>query len=191
MQTWEKADIEQILLGAEDIDAITTRLAAKITEDLADNEGAAPKRPVLAVAVLRGSVVFFSDLIRKLPFGIELDFVKVSSYFAGTQSTGELRFDLDLRHEDCRDADILLVEDIVDSGRTLKILVQHLLDRGAHSVKTVALLDKPSRRAVDFEADYVGQVIPDVFVVGYGLDYAEKYRNLSYIGVLKPEVYAK
>ena len=181
-------DLECILLSAEQIDAITTRLADEIARDLCPNGTDTPGR-VVAVAVLNGSVLFFSDLIRKLPFVAEMDFVKVSSYFSGAQSSGTLQFRLDMSREDYADIDILLIEDIVDSGRTLNILTEQLKSRGARSVRTVSLLDKPERREVNFAPDYIGQTIPDAFVVGYGLDYDEKYRNLPYIGILKPEIY--
>ena len=146
---------------------------------------------LVVVSVIKGSVFFFVDLVRALKRPVELDFIKASSYYAGTTSSGELNIQLDLKRDDYENVDILLVEDIVDSGRTLKVLTEHLRERGAHSVRTVALLDKPSRRAVEFEADYIGATIPDEFVVGYGLDYNENYRELPFVGVLKPEVYTQ
>ncbi len=182
-------DIERILLTPEDIDAITTRLADDIRRDYTPADGGERARKLIVVAVMKGSVFFYVDLIRKLGMKMELDFVKVSSYYAGTSSSGQLKIALDLKRDDYENIDILLVEDIVDSGRTLKALTENLSGRGAHSVRTVALLDKPSRREVDYTADYIGAEIPDEFVVGYGLDYDERYRNLPYVGVLSPRVY--
>ena len=182
-------DLERVLISAEQIDGITTRLAEELRRDYCPDGKPNADRKVVVVAVLSGSVLFFADLIRKLPFPIQMDFVKVSSYFSGSRSTGELRFRLDLNRTDYEDIDILVVEDIVDSGRTLKMLTELLRSRGARSVRTVSLLDKPDRREVDYTPDYVGQTIPDAFVVGYGLDFNEKYRDLPYIGILKPEIY--
>ena len=182
-------DIERILLNSEDIDAITTRLGERIRRDYTPADGSDRTRKLIVVAVMKGSVFFYVDLIRKIGLPIELDFVKVSSYCAGTTSTGQLKIHLDLKRDDYENIDILLVEDIVDSGRTLKALTENLSGRGAHSVRTVALLDKPSRREVDYSADYIGAEIPDDFVVGYGLDYDERYRELPYVGVLSPRVY--
>lgn len=182
-----KKDIANILIDEQQLRAIVTRLADNIRRDYPQT----PERTMLVVAVIKGSVFFFVDLIRALNRPIELDFIKASSYYAGTASTGELDIRLDLRRDDYENVDILLVEDIVDSGRTLKVLTENLRARGAHSVRTVALLDKPSRRAVDFEADYIGATIPDEFVVGYGLDHNEKYRELPFVGVLSPDVYTQ
>ncbi|MBR0443714.1 MAG: hypoxanthine phosphoribosyltransferase [Clostridia bacterium] len=183
-------DIDHILLTQEDIDAITTRLADQISRDYTPKDGSERTRKLIVVAVMKGSVFFYVDLIRKLTLPVELDFVKVSSYYAGTSSSGQLKIHLDLKRDDYENIDILLVEDIVDSGRTLKALTENLSGRGAHSVRTVALLDKPSRREVDYSADYIGAKIPDEFVIGYGLDYDERYRDLPYVGVLKPSVYS-
>lgn len=183
-------DIDHILLTSEQIDALTTRLAADISRDYTPIPGE-PPRKLIVVAVMKGSVFFYVDLIKKITVPVELDFVKVSSYGAATVSAGQLKIHLDLKRDDYEKIDILLVEDIVDSGRTLSCLTANLRGRGAHSVRTATMLDKPSRREVDFHADYTGAQIPDEFVVGYGLDFDEKYRDLPYIGVLKPEVYAK
>ena len=121
----------------------------------------------------------------------EIDFMKVSSYGAGTKSSGRVNIILDLNRSDLADCDILVVEDIIDSGRTLAYLAEYLRINGAKSVKTCTMLDKPSRREVDFTPDYIGAEIPDEFVVGYGLDYNERYRSLPYVGVLRPEIYEK
>ena len=131
------------------------------------------------------------DLMKKVTLPVEIDFMKVSSYNKGTVSSGRVNILLDLNRRDLSECDVLVVEDIIDSGRTLSYLVDYLRLNGARSVKTCTLLDKPDRRVVDFTPDYRGLVIPDEFVVGYGLDYAEQYRALPYIGILKPEVYEK
>jgi hypoxanthine phosphoribosyltransferase len=184
-------DIDHVLISEEQLDAIITRLAHQINHDYAPSENTIRPRKLIVVAVMKGSVFFYADLIKKLNVPVELDFVKVSSYYAGTVTTGQLKIHLDLKRDDYENIDILLVEDIVDSGRTLSCLTENLRGRGAHSVRTVTLLDKPSRREVDYTADYIGAAIPDEFVVGYGLDFDEKYRDLPYIGVLKSEVYTK
>lgn len=177
--------IDHVLVSTEQIDAITTEIADKISEDFKDS-----KRLVL-LCILKGSVVFMGDLMKKVKIPVEIDFMKVSSYADGTKSSGRINIMLDLHRSDLSECDILIVEDIIDSGRTLSYLVEYLRLNGANSVKTCTLLDKPSRREVDFTPDYRGLEIPDEFVVGYGLDYAEQYRALPYIGVLKPEIYTK
>jgi len=134
--------------------------------------------------------MFATDLIRRIPLHCEMEFMKVSSYGKGTATSGFIQIHLDLKR-DIKGADVIVIEDIIDSGRTLQKLQSLLSDRGAHSVKCCTLLDKPDRRQVDMHVDYVGMVIPDEFVVGYGLDYDEKYRNLPYVGILKPSVYEK
>ena len=178
-------DIERILVGKEELDDICDRLAAQITAEYGDSP-----RDLVMVVVLKGSIMFATDLVRRIPRHVCLEFMKVSSYGAGTETSGFIQVHLDLKR-DIRGADVIIIEDIVDSGRTLEKLSGLLANRGAHSVRCCTLLDKPERRQVDFNADYVGRAVPDVFVVGYGLDYDEKYRNLSYVGVLKPEVYSK
>lgn len=178
-------DVEEILFDEKALCAICDRLAAEITKDHASSQ-----RKLLVLSILKGSLTFTADLMRRIPLPLELDFMKVSSYGSGTKSAGPLKITLDLNRDDINDLDILIVEDIVDSGNTLSKLKKHLADRGAHSVKICALLDKPSRREVPLKADYCGAEIPDKFVIGYGLDYDEKYRNLPYVGVLSPRVYA-
>ncbi len=178
-------DLSSILITKEEIDQITTTLAEKITEDYKN-----ATKPLMMVIILKGSVNFASDLMRKIPLPMSIEFMKVSSYGAGTKQSGEIKVQLDLKTDNLENYDILVIEDIVDSGRTLSRLTQLLRGRCAESVKTCTLLDKPSRREVEFIPDYCGRVIPDEFVVGYGLDYAEKYRNLPYIGVLDPKVYS-
>ena len=139
------------------------------------------------VALLRGSVPFLAELIKHIDLDIEYDFMDVSSY-AGTESTGDIKILKDL---DCsiRNENVILVEDIIDTGRTLKTVTRMMWEKGAADVKIVTLLDKPDRRTVEIEADYVGFTIPNEFVIGYGLDFNQKYRNLPYIGVLKEECY--
>lgn len=177
-------DIERVLLPEEELDAIITRLAHELDRDYAG----ADKRLVL-VCILKGSVVFMGELMKKITVPVEIDFMRVSSYGGNTKTTGNVNIVLDLMRKDMDQCDILVVEDIIDSGRTLSHLVQYLTMKGAKSVRTCTLLDKPSRREVDFHVDYVGKEIPDEFVVGYGLDYNEKYRALPYVGILKREVY--
>ena len=179
------ADIERILVSEKEIDEITTRLAGQIDEDYKDSG----KRLVL-LCILKGSIVFMGDLMKKIKLPVEIDCMKVSSYGRGTASTGTVNIHLDLVRPDLPDCDILIIEDIVDSGITLSYLVKYLEGKGANSVKTCTLLDKPSRRRVDYTPDYCGIAIPDEFVVGYGLDYDEKYRALPYVGILKSEVYS-
>ena len=176
------ADVERILVSEEEIDKITTRLAKQIDEDYKNSE----KR----LCILKGSIVFMGDLMKKIKLPVEIDCMKVSSYGRGTNSTGSVNIHLDLVRPDLPDCDILVIEDIVDSGITLSYLVKYLIGKGAHSVKTCTLLDKPSRRKVEFVPDYCGVEIPDEFVIGYGLDYDERYRALPYVGVLKPSVYS-
>lgn len=178
-------DIERVLVGEEELGAICDRLAAQITAEYGDSP-----RDLVMVVVLKGSVLFAADLVRRIPRQVCLEFMKVSSYGAATETSGFIQVHLDLKR-DIKGADVIIIEDIVDSGRTLEKLSGLLANRGAHSVKCCTLLDKPERRQVAFNADYVGKVVPDVFVVGYGLDYDEKYRNLPYVGVLKPSVYEK
>ena len=179
------SDCTYIMLTAEEISALTDRIAAEVQAAYQDS----PRRLIMVV-ILKGSMPFAAELLKRLTIPVELEFMKVSSYGAGTKSSGEIKISLDLVRDDLQDIDLLLVEDIVDSGRTLSRLTNLLKNRNAHSVRTCTLLDKPSRREVEFNPDFCGQTIPDEFVVGFGLDYDEKYRNLPFIGVLKPEIYS-
>lgn len=174
-------DFKEILVDTDEIAQICKRLGEQIS---ADYEG----KNLLLVSVLKGGVVFLTDLMRNITCDCKIDFLSVSSY-NGTKTTGHVSFkkDLDLNPEGC---DILIVEDILDSGITLTYLKKVLADRNANSIKICAFLDKPTNHKIEIEADYVGKVIPDEFVVGYGLDYNEKFRNLPYVAVLSPEVYA-
>ncbi len=176
-------DVKEILVSEEELDKITSRLAAEIDRDYADKR-------LLLVCILKGSLVFMGDLMKKLTIPVEIDCMKVSSYGAGTVTTGSVNIYLDLIRPDLNECDILIIEDIIDSGTTLSYLTKYLLGKGAKSVRTCTLLDKPSRRKVDYVPDYCGLEIPDEFVVGYGLDYAERFRALPYVGILKPEVYS-
>ena len=179
-------DCAYTLVSAEEISAMVDRLAAEIQATY-EHSG----RLLVMVVILKGSMPFASDLMKRLDLPLELEFMKVSSYGAGTKTSGEIKVSLDLNRDDLKDIDLLVVEDIVDSGRTLSRLTQLLKNRNAHSVRTCTLLDKPSRREVEFRPDFCGTAIPDEFVIGYGLDYNEKYRNLPFVGVLKREVYEK
>lgn len=182
-------NIQSVLYDAEATQAIVARLGNEITEYYKKN-GLSKNGKLVAVAVLKGAVVFFADLIRQIKLPIEIAFITASSYGAGTQSSGNVSLGLSLSPELCRDADIMVVEDILDSGHTLSRVVAAFEEMGAHSVTLCTLLDKPARRAVPIKANFVGVEIPDAFIVGYGLDFAEDYRHLPYIGVLKPEAYS-
>ncbi len=175
-------NIKKILISKEEIEEKVKELGEQISKEY---EGKQP----LMVCVLKGAVLFMSDLSRYLTIPVEMDFMAVSSYGASTESSGVVRIlkDLDATIEG---RDIIIVEDIIDSGLTLSYLIDLLHRRNVQSIKVVTLLDKPHRRTVDLKPDFCGFTIPDEFVVGYGLDYAEKYRNLPYIGVLKSEVYS-
>ncbi|AUS07553.1 hypoxanthine phosphoribosyltransferase [Laceyella sacchari] len=174
-------DIKEVLISEEQIKEKVRELGQRLSEEYKDLNP-------LCICVLKGAVPFMADLIREMPIKMEMDFMAVSSYGNSTTSSGVVRIlkDLDASIEGRH---VLIVEDIIDSGLTLSYLVEMLKGRNAASVKIVTLLDKPDRRKVDLSPDYCGFTIPDAFVIGYGLDFAEKYRNLPYIGVLKEEVY--
>ncbi len=175
-------DIEKIMITEEEIQARIVELGAKLTAEYQD------KFP-LAVGVLKGAMPFMTDLMKRFDSYIEVDFMDVSSYGNATVSSGEVKILKDL-NTSIEGRDIIIIEDIIDSGLTLSYLVNQFKSRKAKSIKIVTLLDKPSGRKVDLSADLVGFKVPDGFVVGYGLDYCEKYRNLPYIGILKREVYS-
>lgn len=177
-------DVERVLINEKELEEINERLSKQIYEDYKDS-----KRPMMIIVILKGSLIFASDLVKKLNMPLEIEFMKVSSYGAGTKSSGEIKIHLDLMRDNLENYDIIIVEDIVDSGRTLSRLTTLLSNRNANSVKTCTLLDKPSRREVEFYPDYIGKTIPDEFVVGYGLDYDEEYRNLPFVGILDPKIY--
>lgn len=182
---FDERDCKSILLTPEEIDSITTRLARAIEDTYKDSN-----KLLVMIVILKGSIPFATDLMRKIHLPMQLEFMKVSSYGSGTKASGEIRIHLDLTRENLEQYDLLVVEDIVDSGRTLSRLTQLLANRNASSVRTCTLLDKPSRREVEFTPDFCGAQIPDEFVIGYGLDYAEDYRNLPFVGILKPEIYS-
>ncbi|WP_313894871.1 hypoxanthine phosphoribosyltransferase [Psychrobacillus sp.] len=175
-------DILKILLTEEQIQEKTKELGAALTAEYAE------KFP-LAIGILKGAMPFMSDLMKRVDTYIEMDYMDVSSYGNATVSSGEVKIVKDL-NTSVEGRDILIIEDIIDSGMTLSYLVELFKYRKAKSIKIVTLLDKPTGRKVDLKADFVGFEVPDAFVVGYGLDYAEKYRNLPYVGVLKKEVYS-
>lgn len=174
-------DMQEILFTPEALAQRVKELADQITRDYAG------KRPMI-VGTLRGSFVFMADLVRQIDLPLTVDFLSASSYGSGTESSGQVKLKLDLG-DDIAGRDVLIIEDIVDSGNTLSKLLPELQKRGPASLKVCALLDKPERRVLPFQADYVGFTIPDAFVVGYGLDFDQQYRQLPYIGVLKPSVY--
>ena len=178
--------IERILFTEEDIKEATKKVASRINADYKDITGT-----TVLLCILKGSLVFCSDLMRELDFPTELEFMKVSSYGSGTVSSGDLKISLDIGRDDISDVNFIIVEDIIDTGTTLSRLHALLLKRGAKSVKTATLLNNPSRRCVEYDPDYVGLMMPNEFVVGYGLDYNEQFRQLPYIGVLKPEIYKR
>ncbi|HIR51811.1 MAG TPA: hypoxanthine phosphoribosyltransferase [Candidatus Onthovicinus excrementipullorum] len=178
-----REDIERILLNEEQIHTIVAGLGRRISTDYQGKN-------LLMVSVLKGSVVFMADLMRAIDIPCRIDFMAVSSYGSGVKTSGVVKIvkDLDINLEGY---DLLIVEDILDSGVTLSYLKKMLMDRGPASVRICTFLDKPERRKADIIPDYVGASVPDEFVVGYGLDYDEKYRNLPYLGVLKEAVYSK
>ncbi|MEG0877851.1 MAG: hypoxanthine phosphoribosyltransferase [Oscillospiraceae bacterium] len=175
-------DVLKVLLTEEEIAAKVADMGKQISKDYAGKN-------LMLVTVLKGAVVFLADIMREIDIHAEIDFMVVSSYGAGVKSSGVVKIikDLDVALEG---KDILIIEDILDSGLTLNYIKDLLTGRNPASIKIATLLDKPIRRKVDLQADYVGFVVPDEFVIGYGLDFDEKYRNLPYIGVLKPEVYS-
>ena len=174
-------DIERILLTRDEIEAKVSEIGRRITEDFRD-------RDPIFVGVLKGCFIFMADLMRHVDIKCSMDFMAVSSY-SGTSSTGAVKINKDLS-QDIEGRHVIIVEDILDSGVTLSYLKRYLMGRKPASINIVTLLDKPARRKADVYADYSCFEVPDAFVVGYGLDYNEHYRNLPYIGVLKPEVYS-
>lgn len=174
-------DIREILIAEDALQSKVAELGAKITEDYKDKD-------LLLVCVLKGAVIFVSDLMRQIDLPLDIDFMAISSYGTNTQSSGVVRILKDL-NTSIENRHVLIVEDIIDSGLTLSYLVENLKSRGPSSVEICTILDKPDRRAINLDIKYTGFQVPDEFVVGYGLDYAEKYRNLPYIAILKEEIY--
>ena len=176
-------DLDRVLVKREEIAEKVRELGERITRDY---EGKYP----IVVCILKGAGVFFADLIRELDIPLDIDFMAISSYGSSTKSTGVVKLVKDL-DRDVYGRDVLVVEDIVDSGMTLSYIKKELLQRGAASVRIATLLDKPARRRVELDVEYSCFNIPDAFVVGYGLDYDEKYRNLPDVGILHPRIYTK
>lgn len=174
-------DIQEVLFSEEQLDACVRKIAAQIEKDYEGKE-------IMLIGVLRGSFVFMADLSRHIDLPCTLDFMAVSSYGKGTSSSGQVQITKDLS-SDISGKHIIVIEDILDSGNTLSYLLKLLEQRNPASIRLCTLLDKPERRVKHVDVHYSGFTIPDAFVVGYGLDYAEQYRNLPYIGILKPEVY--
>ena len=174
-------EIEKVLITKEELKERIAQLGQEIYNDYLDE-------PIFALCILRGSFVFFADLVRNIDKPVEVAFLHAASYFGGTESAGHVKIDEHM--VDVTDKNLIIIEDIVDSGRTLAALKEQFKDRNPRSIKICTLLDKPDRRVVPVDVDYVGFVVPDEFVVGYGLDYDQKFRNLPYIGVLKREVYS-
>lgn len=178
-----KEDVKEILFSEEVLRKRVKELAVQISSDYKGKE-------LVVVGILKGSVVFTAELIKDIDIYCELDFMAVSSYGNSTETTGVVRILKDLDNS-IEGKHILIVEDIVDTGTTLSYLLKYLKARKAASIEIVALLNKPARRKVELPVKYIGFEVPDAFIVGYGIDYAEKYRNLPYIGILKPEIYEK
>ena len=176
-------DVESILVNEEKIKEIVSKIGSEINRDLNG-------KPLLVIVILKGSTPFAMDLIRTLDMPVEIDFMQVSSYGKSTETGGFINVKRDLE-QDVTGKNLLIVEDIIDSGNTLSKLKSLFQDRNAKSVRICTMLDKPSRRVVDVKVDYCGVEIPDEFVIGYGLDYNEQYRNLPYVGILKRSVYEK
>lgn len=174
-------DIREILFSEDRLSGIVHSMGARISEDYRDKN-------LLMVSILKGSVVFMSDLMRSVTVPCSIDFMAVSSYGSGVKTSGVVKIikDLDIN---LKGYDVLVVEDILDSGLTLSYILELLQAREPKSIRLCTLFDKPDRRTVSIQADYVGTLVPDEFIVGYGLDYDEKYRNLPFVGILKPEVY--
>lgn len=181
MQSVMDRDIDKILITAQEISDKIKEVGAQITEDYKGKD-------ILMIGILKGSVTFMADIMREIGVHTELDFMSVSSYGSAVKSSGVVKINKDL-DVPLQGRDVLIVEDILDSGLTLSYLRELLRDRNPASIKIVTLLNKPARRVADIQPDYCCFEIPDEFAVGYGLDYNERYRNLPYVGVLKPEVY--
>ncbi len=177
------SDIKSVLFTKDQLSTRIKELANQISNDYRDKE-------CVMISVLKGSFIFYADLVREIDFHTTINFLRVSSYGSGSKSSAEVTFKYPM-DVDVAGKHVLVIEDIIDSGNTYVFLKKYFTEKGALSVNMCALLDKPERREVDINAEYVGFNIPNEFVVGYGLDYNEKYRNLPYIGILKPEVYNK
>ena len=175
-------DIEKILVSEKEIEGFVNTLAKQIEKDYNGKE-------FVMVGLLKGSISFMADIMKKVNLDFAIDFMVASSYGSATESSGNVEIKKDVSMP-IANKDILIIEDIIDSGNTLSFIVKYLLSKGANSVKICTLFDKPLRRKVDIKPDYSGMLVPDEFIVGYGLDYDEKYRNLPYVGILKRSVYS-
>ncbi len=175
-------DCERVLISEEKIKVMVKEIAQRINEDYKGKN-------LLMVGLLKGSIVFMADLMKEISVDCKIDFICVSSYGSGTESKGRINLIKDVS-QSVEGLDVLIVEDIIDSGNTLSFILKYFEAKGANSVKICTLLSKPDRRVVEIPVDYIGAEIPDEFVIGYGLDYAEKYRNLPYVGILKRSVYS-
>ncbi len=175
-------DMESMLVSEKEIENIVNSLAKQIEKDYNSKD-------FIMIGLLKGSVVFMADLMRKINLDFAIDFIVVSSYGSSTTSSGRVNVIKDVS-QSVEGKDILIVEDIIDSGNTLDFITKHLKAKGARSIRICTLFNKPDRRVADIAVDYSGMIIPDSFIVGYGLDFDEKYRNLPYVGILKPSVYS-
>lgn len=175
-------DVERVLYSEEQIDEMVCKLAQQINKDYEGKE-------LILVGLLKGSITFMSDLMKKITLKCKIDFICASSYGNGTESTGRVNIIKDVS-QSVENCDVLIIEDIIDSGNTLDFILRYFDAKKANSVKICTLLNKPSRRKIDIPVEYIGADIPDEFVIGYGLDYAEHYRNLPFIGILKPCIYS-
>ncbi len=180
-------DISKILVSQEEITGAVKRIAREMEADLKDSD-----KKILIMGTLKGAVVFMADLLKEFNLRAEIDFVKVSSYGSGTESTGVVSLKANPDYNDLAEYNVIVIEDILDTGNTLAFLLDYLKNKmNAHSVRLCTLFNKPERRQKEVKVDYQGFIIPDEFIVGYGLDYDEQYRNLPYVGILKPEIYNK
>jgi hypoxanthine phosphoribosyltransferase len=175
-------DVGEVLISHQQIRERTAELGRQITEDYRG-------RDPLLICILKGGLMFLADLMREIDLPLEIDFIAVSSYGDSTESSGVVRILMDLERN-IRERHVLIVEDIIDTGRTLSYIIENLRTRGPATIRVCTLLDKPARRELEIPIDYVGFTIPDRFVIGYGLDYGEIYRNLPFVGILKPELYS-
>lgn len=183
-RSFAEKEIKEIFYTAEQLKEATERIGKQITDDHKNSSN-----KLLMVCILKGSVCFFADLLREINMPCEIDFMQASSYGSGTNTSGTIKIGLDLKKQDLTGYDVVVVEDILDTGNTLYHTMNVIRHKNPESLKLCALFNKPDRRKIDISVDYEGYVIPDEFIVGYGLDYDEEYRNLPYVGILRPEVY--
>ena len=182
--TFADNDIKEIYFNSDQLLGVAEKIGAQITADHKNSD-----KKLLLVCILKGSVCFFSDLMKNIDMPCEIDFMQASSYGSGTTTSGTIKIGLDLKKQDLTGYDVVVVEDILDTGNTLYHTMNVIRHKNPESLKLCALFNKPDRRKIDISVDYEGYVIPDEFIVGYGLDYDEEYRNLPYVGILRPEVY--